>query len=109
MAPDVHSEALRWIATWEHLADALRDGYDLCIYEYANDVSSRHLLHDHWDHPAVKPMHDRIELADAKLRAILTPTLTCIHGDYPDTYFWYWSYPPGSAELESDLRERGAI
>jgi hypothetical protein len=25
--------------------------------------------------------------------------------DYPESHFWFWTYPPNSPELENDLRE----
>ena len=106
---NVKFEAPRWIAAYESLADTLSDGFDKCIYEYTNDMTCRELLHQHFDHPIVREYKTRIVIADRKLRAILIPTNRCIHGDYPESHFWFWSYPPNSPELEKDLRETGVI
>lgn len=106
---NVDAEAPRWIASYEALADTLADGFDMCIYEYTNDMSCRELLHRFADHRIVREYENRIAIADRKLKAILQPTKCCIHGDYPESHFWFWAYPPNSPELENDLREMGAI
>jgi heterodisulfide reductase subunit B len=106
---NVDIEAPRWIAGYEALADSLMDGFDMCIYEYTSDMSCRELLHQYSDHPNVREYEMRIAIADRKLKAILKPTNRCIHGDYPESHFWFWTYPPNSPELENDLREMGAI
>ena len=36
---NVDIEAPRWIAGYELLANTLGDGFDMCIYEYTNDMS----------------------------------------------------------------------
>ena len=109
MTHNVPIEAPRWIATYEQLAETLNDGYDMCIYEYTNDMSSRELLDRYQSHPLIAEMTTRITTADNKIREILSPTKCCIHGDFPRSHFWYWMYPPNSPELERDLREIGAI
>lgn len=109
---DMHNtevEAPRWIAAYEFLAQTVGDGYDMCIYEYTNDMSSRELLHQYAEHPLVARYASRINAADEKLQQVLIPTKRCIHGDYPPTHFWFWTYPPNSPELERDLREMNAI
>jgi hypothetical protein len=106
---NVDVEAPRWIAGYEDLADSLVNGYDMCIYEYTSDMSCRHLLHQFADHPRVREYENRIAIADRKLKSIIRPTKCCIHGDYPESYFWFWTYPPNSPKLENDLREIGAI
>ncbi len=106
---NVEAEAPRWIAGYESLVDSLADGYHMCIYEYTNDMSCRELLHQYAGHQIVREFEKRIALADEKLKAILKSTKRCIHGDYPKSHFWFWTYPPNSLELENDLREIGAI
>jgi len=106
---NVELEAPRWIAGYEFLADTLADGYDMCIYEYTNDMTCRELLHQYADHHVIREFEKRIAIADGRLKAILNPTKQCIHGDYPESHFWFWAYPPNSPELENDLREMGAI
>ncbi len=106
---DVNVEAPRWISIYESLAETLANGYDMCIYEYTNDMSCRELLEKHRDHPAVRKYAPLIQLADDKLRATLKPTKRCIHGEFPRSHWWYWMYPPNSPELESDLLEREMI
>ncbi len=106
---NVDLEAPRWIAGYEFLANTLGDGFNMCIYEYTNDLSCRELLHQYSEHCVVREYEQRIRIADEKLKAILKPTKCCIHGDYPESHFWFWAYPPNSPELENDLREIGAI
>ena len=106
---NVDVEAPKWVAQYESLASSLAGGYDMCIYEYTNDMSCRELLEQYADHPLVIRYRERIEVADETLKAILKPTKRCIHGDYPETHFWFWKYPPDSPGLEDDLREMGAI
>jgi hypothetical protein len=106
---NVDVDVPKWIAAYEGLAESLADGYDMCIHEYTNDMSCRELLHQFADHHIVYQYDDRIAIADRKLKSILKPTKCCIHGDFPESHFWFWTYPPNSPELESDLREIGAI
>ena len=106
---NVDVEAPRWIAAYEGLADSLVDGYDMSIYEYANDMSCRELLHQFADHHIVRGYEDRIAITDRKMKALLRPTKRCIHGNHPESHFWFWAYPLNSPELENDLREMGAI
>ena len=109
MPHNIPIEAPRWLAMYEHLAETLSDGYDLCIFEYTNDMSSRELLERYKEHPLVKSMQDRIQIADARIRFVLSPTKQCIHGQAPPAHFWYWMYPPNSPRLERDLKQAGAI
>ena len=109
MVQNIPTEAPRWIASYEHLAETLSEGYDMCIFEYTNDISGREMLERHKDHQIVAQMATRIAAADEKLRAILLPTKRCIHGEFPRSHFWYWMYPANSPQLESDLREINAI
>lgn len=109
MPHNIAIEAPRWIATYEHLAETLAGGYELCIYEYTNDMSSRELLDRYRNHPLVVEMADRIAMADKKLNKVLAPTKCCIHGNFPSSHFWYWMYPPNSPALERGLREIDAI
>ena len=102
-------EAPRWLAFWSDAPDALAEGYDMCIYEYTNDMSARELIEQHRDHPLIQMQSSEIERIDNRLISILRPTKKCIHGDYPKSHFWFWSYPPNSPELERDLQEIGAI
>jgi hypothetical protein len=111
--PDfVHRELSRyerWVSSYEGFVNSLAEGYDMCIYEYTNDLSCRQRLEDARSNPQVQQIWARVERADALLRDILKPTKECIHGSYPREYFWFWGYPPGSPELESDLKSIGAL
>ena len=99
----------RWVAGYEQLVELVADGYDMCVYEYTNDMSCRQHLEDARAEPEVQELWRRVEIADTKLRDILRPTRRCIHGSYPLECFWYWGYPPNSPELESDLRSIDAL
>ena len=59
---NVDVEAPRWIAGYEGLADSLANGYDMCIYEYTNDMSCRHLLHQFAGHPLVREYENRVAI-----------------------------------------------
>ncbi len=99
----------RFVIAYEGLVSSLTDGYDMSIYEYANDISCRQRLEDERSEPGARELWQRVELADSRLREILRPTKCCIHGSYPPECFWYWGYPPNSPELEADLRTIGAL
>lgn len=106
---NVEVEAPRWLAFWAQAPEIFADGYDMCIHEYTNDMSVRELIEQYRDHPLIKMYIPEIERSDAEVIAMLKPTKKCIHGDYPETHFWYWMYPLNSPQLERDLREMGAI
>jgi hypothetical protein len=84
-------------------------GYDMCLAEYANDLLCREWLEEARSDPAVVRMWSRVAAADAALRPILIPTKRCIHGQAPQSHFWFCGYPPDSPKLESDLRNLGML
>jgi len=98
-----------WVIAYEEFVEELKEGYDMSIYEYTNDMSIRQFLEDNRKELKEQVFWQRIELADIRLKEILKPTKCCIHGIYPIEYFWYWGYPPNSPELESDLKNIGAL
>ena len=98
-----------WVASYESFVADLVQGYDMSIYEYTNDLSCRQILEEKRDDPLVADQWNRIQASDNLLKSILLPTNQCIHGSYPKDCFWFWGYPPNSPELETDLREIGAI
>lgn len=97
------------VSAYEGLVASLDDGYDMSVYEYTNDLSCRDFLEEAREEPGVRELWSRVVAADERLRALLLPTLKCIHGRCPKEWFWYWGYPPNSPELENDLRSQGAI
>jgi len=99
----------RWVQANEHLVGRLPDGYSMSICEYTNDISCRQMIEEHKTSPAIARQWSRIETADNALKAILRPTKRCIHGQYPQSCFWYWGYPAMSLQLEDDLRAIGAM
>jgi len=104
------TQAQRWVATYEGFVDdVVADGYDMCVYEYTNDLSCRLFIYDNRSSVEIREMRQRIEVADQRFRDVLQETKKCIHGDYPKECFWFWSCPANSPELEQDLLEMGAL
>jgi hypothetical protein len=99
----------RWVSDYESFVTEVADGYSMCIYEYTNDLGCRQLLEEHRSESEIQSIWRRVAAADTSLRAILRPTKKCIHGNYPDSWFWYWGCPPNSPELEGDLKSVGAL
>ena len=106
---NIEVEAPRWLSFWSDAPAILADGYDMCIHEYTNDMSARELIERYRSHPLIATRETDIAMSDSRVVEILRPTKKCIYGDYPESHFWYWMYPPNSPELERDLREMGAI
>ena len=68
------SDIERWVSFYEWFVDSVRDGYDMCIHEYTNDLSCRDQLQRRRDTPEVQAVWTRVIAADAAFRAILLPT-----------------------------------
>ena len=103
------SDVESWVSYYEWFVDSVRDGYDMCIHEYTNDLSCRDELERRRDSPDVKTVWPRVLAADAVFRELLTPTKRSIHGDAPPDHFWFWGYPDGSPELQADLKLMDAL
>ena len=103
------NEFERYVDSYEGFVEDAQSGYTMCLDEYTADLYCRTILEDNKGHPEVVRMWGRVERADQRLRGLLLPTTRCIYGDYPPSCFWLWGYPPGSAELEADLRRRGML
>lgn len=103
------SEIEERVSEYESFVDSLLDGYSMSIYEYTNDVYCRQYLEEQKDTPGVSDIWSRIETIDSRFLTILNPTKRCIYGSYPQSCFWYWSYPLHSPELEQDLKENGLL
>ena len=103
------SEIEQWVSNYEAFVESIRDGYDMCIHEYTNDLACRGLLEDHRDTPNAQAVWPRVIAVDTAFQAFLLPTKRSIYGDAPPSHFWYWGYPSGSPELEADLRAMKAI
>lgn len=103
------SEIENRVSEYESLIDSLQDGYSMSIYEYTNDLYCRQYLEEHKDDPVVSELWIRIERIDSRFLKMVNSTKRCIHGNYPQSYFWYWSYPINSPEIEQDLKENGML
>ena len=90
-----------WVRDYESLVNYICKGYEEIIYEYTNDLTCRLFIQEaiEQNNESILFMKDRIKIADEKLKSILQETKTCIHGDYPKTYFWFWGIPKNSDEL----------
>ena len=97
------------VSFYEWFVDHFRDGYKLCVHEYTNDLSCREQLERQRNTPEALDVWPRVAAADAKFRNILNPTKRSIHGDAPQSHFWFWGYPTGSPQLEADLKSMDAI
>ncbi|MEP3480314.1 MAG: hypothetical protein ABJZ55_13770 [Fuerstiella sp.] len=103
------SDIERWISIYEWFVESVRVGYDMCIYEYTNDLSCRDQLERHRDDPDARAVWWRVVAADAAFRELLIPKKCSIHGDAPPKHFWFWGYPDGSPELHADLKSMDAL
>ena len=99
----------RWISFYEWFVDHFRDGYNMCVHEYTNDLSCREQLEQQRNTPEAQDVWPRVAAADTAFRKFLIPTKCAIYGDAPSDHFWFWGYPDGSAELEADLKSMGAL
>jgi len=77
------------VTAYEEFVEELKEGYDMSIYEYTNDMSIRQCLEENRKELKEQVIWQRIELADIRLKELLKPTKCCIHGSYPIEYFWY--------------------
>lgn len=103
------SEAKRWVSFYESFVESVRDGYDMCLHEYTNDLSCREQLERYRDRADVKAIWDRVNSADSVFQSILLPTKCSIYGNSPRSHFWFWGYPDGSPDLIADLKALAAI
>jgi hypothetical protein len=103
------------VAQWESVADALDRGYPLdTLDDYLNDMDARQLIDD-----AIRAvpgagdaLRGRLETADRRVRALVTPRERCLWGDRIATShgwtsareWWYFTRPtrPGPG-LKRDL------
>jgi hypothetical protein len=95
---------------YEALVLHAEEGYDLTIYDYTNELGHRHILQDLLA-AGVTPDAEllvRLEQLDERLRALLVPIPECIHGEYPQEYFWYHGLPRNATgALLEDARSMG--
>ena len=103
------SDIERWTYFYESFVESVRDGYDMCIHEYTNDLSCRDQLERCREDPDAQAVWSRVVAADTAFRELLIPTKCSIYGDAPREHFWFWGYPDGSPELQADLKAMGAI
>lgn len=96
----------KWVTQYETLVNYVCEGYEEIIYEYTNDLSCRLFIQEAIEQKSerIQTMTDRIKRADKKFQSFLQKTNVCIHGNYPDRYFWFWSIPKNSKELTNEAR-----
>jgi len=69
---------------WEEVVRAVEEGYGLGLDDYLNDMDGRQLLEDALAAaPAreIKGIMERLQKADAKMRALVRPAGRCLWGD----------------------------
>ena len=96
----------KWVHNYESLVNYICAGYEEIIYEYLNDLACRLFIQEAIENKDenILLMEERIKKADEKLQSVLIKTKTCIYGDYPETYFWFWGIPKNSAELMNEAK-----
>ena len=101
----------RLISKYEYLVAQAEQGYDMCIYEYTNDLACRIEIQERLEADSAldKTLLSRLERADTKLRAVLVPTNNSIYGDYLQSHFWFYGIPQDSPELMKDAKELGVL
>jgi len=89
---------------WEKLVHSIENGYALGLDDYLNDLDVRQLLEEALL-VATAEQHDeveeRINLADQKMKSLVTPTTVCLWGDEiaqeegwtDEKNWWYFSRP----------------
>ena len=92
------------IEDWERVADQVERGYPLGLDDYLNDMDGRELIAALMATVAralAPPQRRRLEAADARMRAAVTPLGRCLWGerladanDWDATAnWWYFSRP----------------
>ena len=90
---------------WEATVAAVADGYPLdTLDDYLDDLDGRQILDEALaiaTHREAEPLRARLAAADARFRALATPTARCLWGERAaaehrwsaDRSWWYWSRP----------------
>jgi len=96
----------KWVRDYETLVNYICNGYEEIIYEYLNDLSCRLFIQEAVEQNSenISFMEERIKSADEKLQSVLCKTKTCIFGNYPKNYFWFWGIPRNSVELMNEAK-----
>jgi hypothetical protein len=96
----------RLVRDYESLVDYICEGYEEIIYEYTNDLTCRLFIQKDIEQnsESILLLKDRIKRADEKLKSVLCKTKICIHGNYTETYFWFWGVPRNSDELMNEAK-----
>jgi hypothetical protein len=94
------------VKNYESRVNYIYEGYEEIIYEYLNDLACRLFIEESiaQGNENILPLKPRIDKADERLKAILRKTNTCIYGNYPESYFWFWGIPQNSTELMNEAR-----
>lgn len=91
----------RLLNKYERVVRSICLGYEDSIYEYKNDLCCRQKLQNVLENgkDVEYQIIARIERADDELKRILLKTKECIHGDYPEKYFWLWGIPSNAEDI----------
>jgi hypothetical protein len=90
-------------AAWEAFAQDLGNGYELGLDDYLNDLDGRRLLAEALAAGDGQPneLAERVEAADARVRAATKPQTTCLWGAKnaarerldAEKHWWYFAVP----------------
>ncbi|MEO7716137.1 MAG: hypothetical protein ABIY70_08035 [Capsulimonas sp.] len=94
-----------YLSAYQRLVEIIEDGYDMCIYEYTNDLHCRSALQKMLNEGAAPSDDERKRLTrlDDRLRAMLIPAGRSIHGQYSEEYFWFYGVPRNAPEVLEDM------
>jgi len=91
----------RLLNKYERVVRNICLGYEDSIYEYKNDLCCRQKLQNVLENgkDVEYQLIARIERADDELKRVLLKTKECIHGNYPEKYFWLWGVPSNVEDM----------
>ena len=93
----------RLLNKYERVVQNICVGYEDNIFEYKNDLCCRQKLQSFLE-TGTDINYEfiaRVERADKELKRVLVKTKECIHGNYPETYFWLWGVPSNADDMIS--------
>ncbi len=96
---------------YETVVKNICSGYSEDIFEYKNDLCCRQKLQNVFE--TSKEIEykfvARVERADRELKNLLVKTSECIHGNYPENYFWLWGVPCNNENMVSLAKAKNWI
>ncbi len=91
------------IPRWEKIVIEIQNGYTQTIYEYLNDMSCRHIIHEVWSlasEQQIKKYKIRLKTADKEYFTATFPVIDCIWGSQTakskynsEVHWWYYRIP----------------